>query len=155
MIVHRDLKPENMMLEREDGWEIKVIDFGLSRLFTRDKKMSQRLGTPYYIAPEILKKKYDEKCDIWSIGVILHILLCGSPPFQGRNDDLIFEQIALGYVTFQQPEWKTISNEAKIFIKKLLQVNPVTRYSARQALDDPWIKIFTGADTIEVTQAIT
>jgi calcium-dependent protein kinase len=101
MIVHRDLKPENMMLEREDGWEIKVIDFGLSRLFTRDKKMSQRLGTPYYIAPEILKKKYDEKCDIWSIGVILHILLCGSPPFQGRNDDLIFEQIALGYVTFQ------------------------------------------------------
>jgi serine/threonine protein kinase len=68
---------------------------------------------------------------------------------------LIFEQIALGYVTFQQPEWKTISNEAKIFIKKLLQVNPITRYSARQALDDPWIKIFTGADTIEVTQAIT
>jgi calcium-dependent protein kinase len=81
MIVHRDLKPENLMLEGGDGWEIKVIDFGLSRTFTKDKKMCQKLGTPYYIAPEILKKKYDEKCDIWSIGVILHILLSGSPPF--------------------------------------------------------------------------
>ena len=89
-----------MMLEREEGWEIKVIDFGLSRLFQKDKKMCQRLGTPYYIAPEILKKKYDEKCDIWSIGVITHILLCGSPPFQGRNDDLIFEQISKGYIAF-------------------------------------------------------
>ena len=81
MIVHRDLKPETMMLEGGDGWEIKVIDFGLSRIFFKDKKMQQRLGTPYYIAPEILKKKYDEKCDVWSIGVILHILLSGCPPF--------------------------------------------------------------------------
>ena len=123
-IVHRDLKPENLMLISEDKFDVKVIDFGLSRTFTKDKKLCQRLGTPYYIAPEVLKKKYDEKCDIWSIGVILHVLLCGSPPFQGRTDDQIFEQIKVGYVSFSTPEWKGVSNEAKIFIKKLLQVNP-------------------------------
>jgi len=80
-IVHRDLKPENLLFEFEDRWDIKVIDFGLSRVFSKDKKMCQRLGTPFYVAPEVLKKKYDEKCDVWSIGIILHILLCGSPPF--------------------------------------------------------------------------
>lgn len=112
--------------------------------------MCQRLGTPYYIAPEVLKKKYDQKCDVWSIGVILHILLSGVPPFQGRNDDQIFDQIALGYVSLSAPEWKNVSNEAKIFIKKLLQVNPVNRLSAKQALDDQWIKIFTGGDTIQI-----
>lgn len=86
-IVHRDLKPENLMLEKENHWDLKVIDFGLSRVFNKDKKMNQRLGTPYYVAPEVLKKKYDEKCDIWSIGIILHILLTGNPPFLGRNDE--------------------------------------------------------------------
>lgn len=86
-IVHRDLKPENLMLEKENHWDLKVIDFGLSRIFNKDKKMNQRLGTPYYVAPEVLKKKYDEKCDIWSIGIILHIFLTGNPPFIGRNDE--------------------------------------------------------------------
>ena len=65
------------------------------------------------------------------------------------------EQIALGYATFQKPEWKTISNEAKIFIKNLVLINTIPRNAARQALDDHWIKIFTGVDTIEVTQTIT
>ena len=123
-IVHRDLKPENLMLESEDQWTVKVIDFGLSRFFSSDKKMCQRLGTPYYIAPEVLKKKYDEKCDIWSIGVILHVLLSGAPPFQGRTDEQIFEAIQMGYVSYSSSEWKSVSNEAKIFIKKLLNVNP-------------------------------
>lgn len=86
-IVHRDLKPENLLLDTDNQWDIKVIDFGLSRYFQKDKKMCQRLGTPFYVAPEVLKKKYDEKCDIWSIGIILHILLGGAPPFQGRNDE--------------------------------------------------------------------
>ncbi|CDW73027.1 protein kinase domain containing protein [Stylonychia lemnae] len=153
-IVHRDLKPENLMLEAEDQWNVKVIDFGLSRYFSNDKKMCQRLGTPYYIAPEVLKKKYDEKCDIWSIGVILHVLLCGAPPFQGRTDEQIFEAIQLGYITFASPEWENISNEGKIFIKKLLQVNPDARYSARQALDDPWIKIYTGGDNVQLAYSV-
>ena len=70
-----------------------MIDFGLSRTFLPDKTMCSRLGTPYYIAPEVLKKKYTEKCDIWSIGVILYILLCGNPPFQGKTEQAIFDAI--------------------------------------------------------------
>lgn len=85
-IVHRDLKPENLLLASNDSFEIKVIDFGLSRTFSPDKSMYSKMGTPFYIAPEVLKKKYNEKCDIWSCGVILYILLSGNPPFNGKND---------------------------------------------------------------------
>lgn len=72
------------------------------------------------MSPDVIKKKYDEKCDLWSIGIILHVLLSGSPPFLGRNDDQIFEKIQLGYISFGTAEWKNISNEAKLFLKKLL-----------------------------------
>lgn len=99
-IVHRDLKPENLLLCQKDSFEIKVIDFGLSRTFVPDKNMYSKMGTPFYIAPEVLKKKYNEKCDIWSCGVILYILLSGNPPFNGKNDQAIFDSIALGYVSF-------------------------------------------------------
>ena len=119
-IVHRDLKPENLLLVKPDSFDIKVIDFGLSRTFTPEKNMYSKMGTPFYIAPEVLKKKYNEKCDIWSCGVILYILLSGNPPFNGKNDQAIFDSIALGYVSFQGVEWKNVSNQAKIFIKKLL-----------------------------------
>ncbi len=86
-IVHRDLKPENLLLDKDtDNPKIKIIDFGTSQVFSGDKKMSQKFGTPYYIAPEVLKKSYNEKCDLWSCGVILYILLCGYPPFNGAND---------------------------------------------------------------------
>ena len=82
--MHRDLKPENLLLEtNDDNSNIKVIDFGTSMVFDPMKKMNQKFGTPYYIAPEVLKKKYDYKCDIWSSGVILYILLSGQPPFNG------------------------------------------------------------------------
>ena len=77
-IVHRDLKPENLLLDSEaPGSLIKVIDFGTSQVFDPNSKMNQTYGTPYYIAPEILKGEYNEKCDIWSCGVIMFILLCG------------------------------------------------------------------------------
>lgn len=89
-IVHRDLKPENLLLELKksfaEGNTVKVIDFGTSIEFTRDEKLNARLGTAYYIAPEVLRGEYDEKCDVWSCGVILYILLCGYPPFNGDTD---------------------------------------------------------------------
>ena len=89
-IVHRDLKPENILLEGSgDKALIKVIDFGTSQVFDPNKKMKQTYGTPYYIAPEVLKGSYDSKCDIWSCGVILYILLTGRPPFDGKSDDEI------------------------------------------------------------------
>lgn len=85
-IVHRDLKPENLLLDKGAEPKVTIIDFGTSEVFDPTQKMNKKFGTPYYIAPEVLKKSYDEKCDLWSIGVIMYILLCGYPPFNGAND---------------------------------------------------------------------
>jgi len=86
-IVHRDLKPENVILENNTkNSAIKLIDFGTSRKFQDNEKMSSKLGTPFYIAPEVIRGNYNEKCDIWSLGVILFIMLCGYPPFTGVNE---------------------------------------------------------------------
>ncbi len=94
---------------------------------------------PYYIAPEVLKKRYDEKCDIWSCGVILYILLCGFPPFNGPNDKIIMEKVAKGSYSFDTEEWKCVSDDAKNFIRKMLEYDPAKRMSAEEALNDPWI----------------
>lgn len=83
-VVHRDLKPENILIDKELNNSVKVIDFGTSVFYQKDGELlSKLLGTPYYIAPEVLNKKYDERCDVWSIGVILYVLLSGKPPFNG------------------------------------------------------------------------
>ena len=92
-IVHRDLKPENFLLASDESdSEIKLIDFGLSKRFT-NKHMHTVVGTPFYVAPEVLKGDYDNQCDIWSLGVILFILLCGYPPFEGNSNKEIFNHI--------------------------------------------------------------
>jgi len=86
-IVHRDLKPENfLMSDKSEDAEIKMIDFGLSKRFAATeqvKKMHTVVGTPYYVAPEVLRGNYGRECDVWSLGVILFIFLCGYPPFEG------------------------------------------------------------------------
>jgi calcium-dependent protein kinase len=98
-VVHRDLKPENLLLESTDeNARIKVIDFGTSQIFNPNKKMTVKIGTPYYIAPEVLSQSYTEKCDVWSCGVILYILVCGYPPFVGRNDFDIMNKIKKGII---------------------------------------------------------
>ena len=87
--MHRDLKPENLLLDTSepvDGkYDIKVIDFGVSCKFDPNQDLTLAIGTTYYVAPEVIQKQYNEKCDVWSCGVILYILLCGFPPFYGRN----------------------------------------------------------------------
>ena len=95
-IVHRDLKPENLLVDENRSSRdihIKVIDFGTSRTFDPKRKMKEQLGTPYYIAPEVLRKKYNQKCDIWSLGVIMYVLFCGYPPFGGKTAEEIFENV--------------------------------------------------------------
>jgi calcium-dependent protein kinase len=93
-IVHMDLKPENLLLDTEgENGIIKVIDFGTSQKFDPNQKMNQTYGTPYYIAPEILQGEYTERCDVWSCGVILYILLCGKPPFDGDTDEEILKNV--------------------------------------------------------------
>jgi len=94
-IVHRDLKPENfIMAECSPDSEIKLIDFGLSQRFSgQEQHLHSIVGTPYYVAPEVLRGDYDQKCDVWSLGVIMYILLCGYPPFEGSENNMIFHKI--------------------------------------------------------------
>jgi calcium-dependent protein kinase len=146
-IVHRDLKPENILFEskKEDSL-LKIIDFGTSKFFDPNKKMNQKFGTAYYIAPEVLKRKYNEKCDIWSIGVILYILLSGYPPFNGPDDSTIMDKVSQGKYDFHHEEWKGISDEAKTFIKKMMEYDVKKRYSAQEAYNDPWLRSFSRSD---------
>ena len=105
--------------------------------------MQQKYGTPYYIAPEVLANSYDEKCDLWSIGVILYILLCGYPPFNGANDEQIINNVKAGKFRTDEEEWQTISKEAVDLVNKLLAFEPKNRISAKDALQHEWIKKFS------------
>ena len=138
-ITHRDLKPENILFDsnKEDA-EIKLIDFGLSRKYDKEQKMHSILGTPYYVAPEVLKGEYDEKCDIWSIGAVSYLLLCGEPPFTGNSNNEIFKKIVNDNVRFNFYKWKNISNNAKDFVRICLNKNGNKRPSASEALKYPW-----------------
>lgn len=141
-IVHRDLKPENILIEKREknGYlRIKVCDFGTSKMFEKGVQQKKIVGSSYYIAPEVLGKKYDEKCDMWSCGVILYILLTSRPPFAGDNDDQIISRVKGGKYDMSLSPWDKISSEAKDLVKNLLQIDSTKRLSAEQALSHPWI----------------
>ena len=104
-----------------------------------DKFLDEKLGTPYYIAPEVLNKKYNEKCDIWSCGVILYIILSGVPPFNGANDQEIMKNVKIGKFSFSDSCWSNVSDKAKDLIKKLLTYDIDQRPSAEDAIKHPWI----------------
>ena len=140
-VVHRDLKPENILMEsNSDNFSIKIIDWGCAKTIKKKEKLHQADGTSYYIAPEVLRGNYDEKCDIWSCGVIFYILLCGYPPFNGENDEEIFEAVLKGEFEFPEEEWDSVSDDAKKLIKKMLTNNPQKRISALDSLKDSWFK---------------
>lgn len=150
-IVHRDLKPENLLLDKEGpDATLKVIDFGTSAIFDHKQRLSHKYGTAYYIAPEILTKKYDEKCDIWSCGVILYIILSGKPPFYGKNDKEILNSVMAGHYSIQGAEWARISPEAKSLIVQMLKFNPQERISAEEALRHPWIRGLADLNKVEI-----
>ena len=139
-IVHRDLKPENLLyLNKEKNSPIKVIDFCMSKRFDSKHFMNEKVGTAYYISPEVLQGKYDEKCDIWSAGVILYIIICGYPCFNGEDDDEIFAAIQRGKIAFPSPEWDDVSDDAKNLIKKMC-CSPDKRLTADQVLKETWVK---------------
>ena len=138
-ICHRDLKPENIMFD-EEGSRLKLIDFGMSKILQDEATlMNTKLGTPYYISPEVLKGEYNIKCDMWSIGVICFVILCGEPPFNGKNTSELFKKIKTTDYGFNQPIWSQISNEAKDFIEKLIDPDLDTRMTVEQALSHEWI----------------
>ena len=129
-IVHRDLKPENLLLDTKDLEKatIKISDFGLARFVTSEELATTTCGTPGYVAPEVLTKKpYDQRCDYWSLAVVMFIMLSGTPPFYHEDNFELFEIIKKGEYDFGAPAWAEISDEAKDLVRKLLVVNPENR----------------------------
>jgi calcium-dependent protein kinase len=117
------------------NFELKLIDFGCSKIFSKKKKkFSDVIGTTYYAAPEVLNNNFDEKCDLWSCGVIMYILISGLPPFSGANEEIVSEKIKKGAFNFNAPEFRNVSQQAKDLIRWLLSYNPSDRPSAAKAL---------------------
>ena len=143
-IAHRDLKPENLLYKSpEADAAIKLTDFGLAKYRSaaeRDAGMTTACGTPGYVSPEIVRNvAYSVKTDIWSLGVIAYILLCGFPPFYSESTHALYAQIKAGDYSFPSPYWADISSQAKDLIRHCLQVSPELRYSATQVLQHPWV----------------
>ena len=149
-IVHRDLKLENILISEievdkrtnDRYFWIKIIDFGTAKFFDKNKKEKSVVGSSYYIAPEVLKKSYNEKCDTWSIGVILYMLIVGRAPFDGADDEEIISNIKKGKYNSNHKKLVESSNEVQDLVKKLLLVDSKKRLSAIDALKHPWFKKF-------------
>jgi serine/threonine protein kinase len=152
-VVHRDIKLENIMMDKPgpDG-EVKIIDFGLATRYLSDehKRMTDRVGTLYSMAPQVLQGVYDAKCDLWSIGVVAYILLSGKQPFWGPPREIPWEQrkkimvdriMRCDYMRMNAGRWSGVSKEAKDFVKSLLQMDPNKRPSASEAMEHLWIKL--------------
>lgn len=142
-ICHRDLKPENFLFttkESIDKSQLKVIDFGLACKFADGQVLTTKAGTPYYVAPQVLAGKYDKSADLWSLGVIMYVVLCGYPPFYGETDADVLAKVRLGNFSFNAADWKSVSEDAKNLIRLLLKMNPQDRCTAEQALGHVWVK---------------
>ncbi|KAH7437706.1 hypothetical protein KP509_05G084900 [Ceratopteris richardii] len=140
-VVHRDLKPENFLFTtKEENAELKAIDFGLSDFVRPDERLNDIVGSAYYVAPEVLHRSYSIEADVWSIGVITYILLCGSRPFWARTESGIFRSVLKTEPSFDEAPWPILSPEAKDFVRRLLTKDRHKRMTAAQALTHPWIR---------------
>ncbi|CAG9313715.1 unnamed protein product [Blepharisma stoltei] len=142
-VCHRDLKPENFLFENDSpNAELKIIDFGLSNKFgdkfKHTTKMETFVGTPYYVAPEVIKGEYGPKCDLWSVGVIMYVMLTGHHPFKGETPTQIFQNVVRGELNMESPVWETISEPAKDLLRKLIVTDPNQRLCADDALRHHW-----------------
>ncbi|XP_045793594.1 CDPK-related kinase 7-like [Trifolium pratense] len=139
-VVHRDLKPENFLFSSEDeNSALKAIDFGLSDYVKPDERLNDIVGSAYYVAPEVLHRSYGTEADMWSIGVIAYILLCGSRPFWARTESGIFRAVLKADPSFDEAPWPSLSADAKDFVKRLLNKDYRKRLTAAQALGHPWL----------------
>ena len=148
-IIHRDLKLENILIKeieksretKEDLFVLKIIDFGTAKIFDKNKKIKTIVGSSYYIAPEVINKKYNRECDLWSAGVILYMFIVGHAPFDGKTDKEIMEQVKKGNFLRNEDRWLNASKEVKDLINKLLIYEPEKRLTAMEALKHPWFKV--------------
>ncbi|XP_062193460.1 serine/threonine-protein kinase PEPKR2-like [Phragmites australis] len=140
-VVHRDIKPENILLTK--AGKMKLADFGLAARVTNGQKLSGVAGSPAYVAPEVLSGSYSEKVDIWGAGVLLHVLLLGSLPFQGGSLNAVFEAIKTTELDFNCGPWESISGLGRDLIGHMLNRDVSARYTADQVLSHPWVLFYT------------
>ncbi|WOH06493.1 hypothetical protein DCAR_0625921 [Daucus carota subsp. sativus] len=140
-VMHRDLKPENFLFaNKKETAALKTIDFGLSVFFKPGETFNEIVGSPYYMAPEVLKRNYGPEIDVWSAGVILYILLCGVPPFWAETEQGVAQAIIRSVVDFKRDPWPKVSDSAKDLVRRMLNPDPKKRLTAQEVLDHPWIQ---------------
>eukprot|EP01062_Namystynia_karyoxenos_P056492 TRINITY_DN47462_c0_g1_i1.p1 TRINITY_DN47462_c0_g1~~TRINITY_DN47462_c0_g1_i1.p1 ORF type:complete len:342 (+),score=134.50 TRINITY_DN47462_c0_g1_i1:82-1107(+) len=140
-VVHRDLKPENLLFAESSTLQLKLADFGLAQIYQEDMLFQTACGSPHYVAPEILKGKgYTFSVDMWSVGCVTYVMLCGFCPFVAETDAGLFQRICDGRYTFPSPFWDGVSEDAKDFIRKCLIVNPDERITPAEGLEHPFLR---------------
>ncbi|KNA18999.1 hypothetical protein SOVF_065580 [Spinacia oleracea] len=154
-VMHRDLKPENFLFaNKKENSALKAIDFGLSVTFKQGEKFSEIVGSPYYMAPEVLKRHYGPEIDVWSAGVILYILLCGVPPFWAETEQGVAQAIIRSVVDFKRDPWPKVSDNAKDLVKKMLDPDPKTRLTAQEVLEHPWLQNIKKAPNVSLGETV-
>ena len=154
-IAHRDLKPENiLMVSEDDESDIRILDFGLSKIISPNEKCTEPYGTLTYCAPEIiLGNPYSKAVDLWSIGIMTYLMLSGKLPFNGLDENEVAKAVAFDEPDYKRNDcWKNISKEAVDFVKKLLEKDPTKRMNIKQALEHEWIKKYSKDDLMEIRQ---
>lgn len=154
-VMHRDLKPENFLFaNKQENAALKAIDFGLSVSFKPGERFSEIVGSPYYMAPEVLKRSYGPEVDVWSAGVMLYILLCGVPPFWAETEQGVAYAILQGVVDFSRDPWPRVSDRAKSLVRQMLEPDPRRRMTAQEVLDHPWLQNFKQAPEVSLGEVV-
>ncbi|XP_058224819.1 calcium-dependent protein kinase 8-like [Rhododendron vialii] len=154
-VMHRDLKPENFLFaNKKESAPLKAIDFGLSIFFKPGERFTEIVGSPYYMAPEVLKCNYGPEIDVWSAGVILYILLCGVPPFWADTEQGVAKAIIRCVIDFKRDPWPKVSDDAKDLIKRMLDSDPKGRLTAQDALEHPWLQDAKKAPNVPLGETV-
>ncbi|XP_009394399.2 calcium-dependent protein kinase 20 [Musa acuminata AAA Group] len=154
-VMHRDLKPENFLFaNKKENAPLKAIDFGLSVFFKPGERFTEIVGSPYYMAPEVLKRNYGPEVDVWSAGVILYILLCGIPPFWAETEQGIAQAIIRSVVDFKREPWPKVSDTAKDLVKQMLDPDPKRCLTAQEVLDHPWLQNAKKAPNVNLGETV-
>ncbi|OVA03272.1 Protein kinase domain [Macleaya cordata] len=154
-VMHRDLKPENFLFaNKKETAPLKAIDFGLSVFFKPGERFTEIVGSPYYMAPEVLKRNYGPEVDVWSAGVILYILLCGVPPFWAETEQGVAQAIIRSVIDFKRDPWPKVSDNAKDLVRRMLDPDPKKRLSAHEVLDHPWLQNAHKAPNVSLGETV-
>ncbi|CAL5423839.1 unnamed protein product [Camellia sinensis] len=154
-VIHRDLKPENFLFgNKKETAPLKAIDFGLSIFFKPGEHFTEIVGSPYYMAPEVLKRNYGPEVDVWSAGVILYILLCGVPPFWAETEQGVAQAIIRSVIDFKRDPWPKVSDNAKDLVKRMLNPDMKKRLTAQEVLEHPWLQNAKKAPNVPLGETV-